>query len=142
MSQPCPRCLSAECSRELAIQAGENVSAFDISACAQRTAARAEKAESRAVEMMAQIGALVAEQAEFERDGLHVAAAANLEKLRALKRSQHYGNCWFRGGSREVHSMGGPVRLECDCCSTGDYNAAIDVEIRVLDAPDAAKGGE
>lgn len=99
-------------------------------------------AESRAVEMMAQIGALVAEQAEFERDGLHVAAAANLEKLRALKRSQHYGNCWFRGGSREVHSMGGPVRLECDCCSTGDYNAAIDVEIRVLDAPDAAKGGE
>ncbi len=76
MSQPCPRCKSAECDVDEVGWA--NSTQFALFQCAQRTAARAETAESRNVEMMAQIGALVdrAEQAELERDGLRGKLAA------------------------------------------------------------------
>ena len=112
----------AERSTEELVSLCARVGMAEISDRLHDTAARAAAAESRAVEMMAQIGALVnrAEQAEFERDGLRVAAAANMEKLRRVRAMMADWSQPYTGYDR----LGAAAVLE------------------ILDAPDVAKGGE
>ncbi len=87
--EPCHRCLDPDCG----VANRCMVDSTEIAAlcmCLNRTTLRAKKAEARAVEMMAQIGALVnrAEQAEFERDELLPGYADLREKWAVLDRER------------------------------------------------------